>query len=194
MTLDERLPLFLAITSLPTGLAWYYGHEALERADWSPWLLAGLLAAFALPLLMAENFSRKNKGMFDWTWFDALLLGIAQMAALIPGCGRMTALLPAAMMRNFNREAAAKYAFFASMPYLAASTFVGLKGVELHSAQPMTDLSWLSFVMAVVVTMLTGLLAIGGFMKHIQTRAFGHYVAYRFVLAGVIAGVAWFRR
>src|SRR6185295_9532328 len=97
MTLDERLPLFLTVTSIPPGLAWYYGHESLERAEWSPWLIAGLLVAFSLPLLMSENFSRKNKGMFDWTWFDALVIGVAEIAALIPGCGRMTAVLPAAL-------------------------------------------------------------------------------------------------
>jgi undecaprenyl-diphosphatase len=150
--------------------------------------VAALLAAFSLPLLTAENFSRKNKGMFDWTWIDALILGIAQIAAFIPGCDRLTAMLPAALLRNFNREAAAKYAMFASMPFLAASSLFYLRGVSLHSPQPMPDLSWLSFSMAVLLTFLTGLLAIGGLMKHIQSRGFGHYVAYRFLLAAVATG------
>lgn len=194
MTLDERLPLFLAITSLPAGIVWYYFHETLTQADWSPLVVAALLAAFSLPLLMSENLSRKNKGMFDWTSLDALLMGIAQVASFVPGCGRMCSILPAALMRNFNREATAKYAFFASMPYLAASTVFWLRGVSLHSPQPMPDVSWLSFSMAIIVTLLTGLLAIGGFMKHIQTRGFGHYVIYRFLLAAAAGALIWFRR
>jgi undecaprenyl-diphosphatase len=121
-------------------------------------------------------------------------MGVAQVASVVPGCGRMCAILPAALMRNFNREAAAKYAFFASMPYLTASTVYWLRGVDLHAAQPMADLSWLSFTMAVIVSLFTGLLAIGGFMKHIQTRGFGHYVVYRLLVAAVVGGVFWFRR
>jgi undecaprenyl-diphosphatase len=194
MTLDEHLPLFLAITSLPAAGVWYYFHEQLIQAEWSPIIVAGLLAAFSVPLFMAENFSRKNKGMFDWTWLDALIMGVAQLASFVPGCGRMCAILPVALIRNFNREAAAKYAFFSSMPYLVGSTAYWLHGLDLHAAQPMPDLSWLSFIMAIVVTLFFGLLAIGGFMKHIQTRGFGHYVVYRLILAAAAGGIFWFRR
>jgi undecaprenyl-diphosphatase len=170
MTLDERLPIFMFLTSAPAGIVWYYFHEQLIQASWSPLIVAGLTAGLAIPLMTSENFSRKNKGMFDWTWLDALILGIAEIAAFVPGCGRMTALLPAALLRNFNRDSAAKYAFFASMPFLVASATFWLRGLDFHAAQPMIDTSWLSFAMAVLVTMLTGLLAIGGFMKHIQSR------------------------
>jgi undecaprenyl-diphosphatase len=194
MTLDERLPLFLLITSLPSGLIWYYFHEQLLNAEWSPWVVAALLGAFAIPLVTSENFSRKNKGMFDWTWLDALILGVAQMASFVPGCGRMTALLPAALLRNFNREAAAKYAMFASMPYLAGSSLYWLRGVSLHAPRPMADVSWLSFGMALIVSLFAALLSIGGFMKHIQTRGFGTYAAYRIVIAAIVAGAFWFRR
>jgi undecaprenyl-diphosphatase len=194
MTLDERLPIFMALTSAPAGIVWYYFHDQLIQATWSPLVVAGLTAGLALPLTSAESWSRKNKGMFDWTWLDALLLGIAQIAAFVPGCGRMTALLPAALLRGFNREAAAKYAFFASMPFLIASAGYWLRDLDFHAAQPMAGTSWLSFSMAVVVTTLTGLLAIGGFMKHIQSKGFGQYAFYRVLLATVVAGIWWLRR
>src|SRR5262249_936523 len=148
MTLDEKLPIFLALTSLPPAIAWYHFRDLLERTAWTPLLVAVLLAVFSLPLLLAENFSRKNKGMFDWNWLDALLMGLAEVTAFVPGGGRLTALLPAALLRNYGREAAVKYAMFATLPFLAGSALYWLRGVDFHAPRPMPDLSWLSFSMA----------------------------------------------
>lgn len=152
-----------------------------------------MLAGVALPLWFSERMSRRNKGMFDWNWFDSLCIGLTQIVGLLPGAGRNASAFPGAFFRNYNREAAAKYIFFAGLPFLAVQTFVHLRGGQLHEAIVAGELSWLSFFVTVVVTSLTGLLAIGGFMKHIQRRGLGQYVVYRFVLAAAVVGVEWWR-
>jgi undecaprenyl-diphosphatase len=137
--------------------------------------------------------SRKHKGMFDWNWLDALVSGIGQALLVIPGCGWSTGLLSAGRFRSYNREAIAKYGFFAAAPLLAASAVRHLREVNWHDAMPQADLSWFSFIIAIIITTLAGLLAIGGFMKHIQRKGFGQYIIYRLLLAGGVLVVYWIR-
>lgn len=193
MTLDERLPIFLAITTLPSLILWTYTRHQLEAFSNSPLLIAGSLAFFGLPLWFSDSLSRRTKGMFDWNWLDSLLVGIGQAFLLIPGCGRATGALTAGLFRNFNREAIAKYTFFAGLPVLVGVAFHQLRGVSLHAAAPAPDLSWFSFGVAFLVTFVTGLLAIGGFMKNIVRKGFSHYAVYRLVAAVVVVVVFFLR-
>lgn len=194
MTLDERMPLFLFFSIVPLAASWFYLRPIIEaRADWSnPSLVAAVLAVGAFPLVLAERRSRKNKGMFDWNWIDALVVGITGILGLVPGCGLPEGLMLGALLRNYNREAAAKYCFFAMFPLLAASCYLFMREVSLHGG-PSADVSWLSFGVAVVVSFFSGLLAIGGLMKHVQRNGFGQYVIYRLLVAGATGIVFWIR-
>ena len=193
MTLDERLPLFLAISSLPAGLAWWYLKDhVIAGAGANPLIIAATLALFGIPLWFADYFSRKNKGMFDWNWFDALVLGIGQALMVFPGCGRTTGAMAAGLFRNYNREAAGKYCLFGAAPILAASAF---KNLHLSSPEVVAQAGTTSLTLVIAggVAMLAGLLAIGGFMKHIQRGGFRQYVVYRFLLAAGVVVVFWLR-
>jgi undecaprenyl-diphosphatase len=193
MTLDERLPFFLALTTLPPALAWIYLRERIGQLEWSPLWIAAVLALAGIPLILTDSRSRKTKGNFDWNWFDALLVGFCQIAELIPGVGRMTGLLIGAFMRNYTRESAVRYSLFASAPLLAGSAYQFLRDVNFHSPQPMEDTTWLSFYVAILITFLVSLLAIGGLMKHIQRNGFGKLAAYRILVACAVGVVFWIR-
>jgi undecaprenyl-diphosphatase len=193
MTLDERLPIFFFFTGIPIGLAWFYLQPMIMNFEWSPLLICGVLAAGGIPLFLTDSNSRKNKGMFDWNWLDALTVGISGVFLVVPGGGITEGMIPGALFRNYNRESATKYCFFAMFPVLLVSTYLHFRGVSLHSAQPSPDLTWLSFSTAALVTFLTGLLTIGGLMKGVHRKGFAQYVIYRFVLAAATVGVFWFR-
>jgi undecaprenyl-diphosphatase len=193
MTLDERLPVFIFFTSIPVGLAWFYLKPLVSSFDWSPLLICAVLAAGGLPLYFTDNHSRKNKGMFDWNWLDALVVGIFGVFLVIPGGGITEGMIPGGLSRNYTRESAVKYCFFAMFPILLINAYLHFRLVTLHVGAPAPDLSWLSFSVAAVVTFLTGLLTIGGLMKNVHRKGFSQYVVYRFVLAAATAGVFWFR-
>ena len=90
-------------------------------------------------------------------------------------------------------EAAAKFVLFAAAPILGAAAFQNLRGVDFSSSAPMEELSWLTFGITWVVTLLSSLLAIGGFMKSVQRKGFGQYALYRCALAAAILIVFWMR-
>lgn len=193
MTLDERMPFFLFIGSLPAAAAVYYLDERGIRLEWPPIWIAASLALFGLPLWMSESFSRKTKGMFDWNWLDCLLVGITESALLFPGCGRITGALTGTMLRNYNRDAAVKFALFLSGPALGVTSFIYLRKIEWGGHFPAPELSWLSLGSAFLVSFLTGLLAIGGLTKHVQRKGFGQYAAYRMIVAIGVGIVFWMR-
>lgn len=183
MTLDERLPFFILIATLPLGIVTYYLGGWTPRWRPSPMAVAIALAAFGAPLWLADSMSRRSKGMFDWNWVDSSIVGVLQLGTLVTGLGPMTATLTAALFRNYNREAAIKFAFFVMAPVLGAEAFRELHQTNFHAPMPMPAMSWLSFAVALVVTFFVGLLAIGGLMKQIQHKGLGQYVAYRWVVA-----------
>lgn len=193
MTLDERLPLFVALGAIPSALIAYYFRSKLADFEWTPLWVAGVLAAISVPLWGFEYMSRKIKSMFDWNWIDALIVGMTQSLAVLPGCDLLTGALLGAFFLNYKREPAVKYAYFAMMPFLVSQTINDLEGFTFHAPSPMPDVSWLSFGVAFIISLLVGLLSIGGFMKHIQQKGLGQYVIYRWVLAAGIVLVHWYR-
>src|SRR5262245_5067978 len=77
MTMDERMPFFILLASIPIAGAWYYmqGSELLEmNLYWT----AGIFVATGVLLWMVDYLSRKSKNIFDWNWRDSLVAGILQ--------------------------------------------------------------------------------------------------------------------
>ncbi len=186
MTLDERMPFFLMIATLPPVAAWYYLKDGMPEQLTDPlWMIAGLVL-FSLLLALGEYMSRKNKGMFDWNWIDAFIIGVFQILMLVPACGRSLGALSGGMLRNYNREAIAKVSFFAAAPLLAGSAWLHLRGFGAHPAATLPEgTSWITVGVALMATTLTALLVLGGFMKQIARKNLNTYGAYRVMLAMV---------
>jgi undecaprenyl-diphosphatase len=166
--------------------AWYSVQHELMFDSPTPLFFAGSLAAFSLPLWLADRLGRKSKKMFDWNWIDAAIVGVVQIVSLVPGSGRQATALTAALFRNYSREAAVKFLFFSLLPLLVAQLIFSIRGVDFHAPAPAEGMSWLTYAVAVVVTFFSGMLAIGGFVKSIRTRGFGGFVTYRLILAAGI--------
>ena len=194
MTIDERLPLFMAVASVPMVIVWYLLQGIDTPLFSDPLWIAGSMSVFGLFLWYADSRSRKSKGMFDLNWLDSLAIGVGDLLMFVPGAGRTLGALSSSMLRNYNREIAAKFTFYMAAPLLAAITWVRMREVNFHLAAPMLNMTWLSFGLAVVVTFLSSLLAIAGLMKHLaQRRNFKGYILYRYLVTGLVFLVAWLR-
>jgi undecaprenyl pyrophosphate phosphatase UppP len=158
-----------------------------------PVLVAAIFAGTGIPLWFFDYLSRKLKAMYDWKWLDASVVGLIQATTLVPGWDQLGGAYLGASFLNYKRESAAKYAYFAIVPILFVKVVSSMKAVSFGTSAPSADLSWLSFGVAFIVALFSGLLAIGGFMKHVQTRGMGQYVIYRWLLAAGVCGAYWFR-
>lgn len=188
-SIDERLPFFILLAAIPSIAASLYFQDKLPPAFSDPIWIAGSLGAFGLLLSASEAWGRKSKGMYDWNWVDALIMGLFASLMIVPGCGLVTGGIGGALLRNYRRDAAAKFTFYVATALLAGNAFTAVRAVAQHA--PMENMSWLTFSVMVVVTFFTGLLAIGGLMKHLQRKGFKAYVIYR--LIACIGVVAWLK-
>ncbi len=193
MTLDERLPFFIGLTYLMGIASSSYFTPRINSANWTPLVVALSLALGGLPLLVTDHLSRKTRGMFDWNWLHATFLGLALASALVPGWDPMSALLAGALFLNYKRESATKFAYYVALPLLVTENLSNLKEVNFHSSAPIGDLSWLSFSVAAVISLLIGLLTIGSFIKHVQQNGLGKYVTYRWIVAAGAGAYYWLK-
>ena len=189
MTMDERMPFFLILTTTPVALVWFNFHEEIEaHLDSSPIVISMTLIAFGIMLGIADHLSRKNKNMYDWNIIDSLAIGVSQLALFIPGCGRSAATITGGLFRNYSREASAKYSMFASLPILLATARSQLHGFPLAGEFPISETSWLTLGTVFVVSLGTSLLAVGALVKQIQKNGMSQYIWLRILLGS--AGIA----
>ena len=193
MTMDERIPLFVGLTTLPAIAASFYFGPTLRALEWTPFQLCAVLAGTAIPVWFFDYWARKVKSFYDWNVLDALVVGVFQATALIPGWDRLSSLLLGAFILNYKREPALKYAYFALFPLLLARAVLGLHELDFHAAAPMTDLTWLSFFVGLVVTFLVGLLVIGYAMRQVQQWGVSRPMYWRVIVSLGVCCYLWFK-
>jgi undecaprenyl-diphosphatase len=139
----------------------------------------------------AEICARHRKTIENASFFDAILVGIAQVGALIPGVSRSGSTLTAALALGFKRDEAARFSFLLGLPAIALA---GLKEIwELYKIH-LDSQGWSILILGLVVASLSAFLAIWGLMKFLQKFSTWPFVIYRFLLGGLIivgVGMGW---
>jgi undecaprenyl-diphosphatase len=136
----------------------------------------------AVLLAISEIYATHRRRMEDVTLKDALLVGLAQAGALIPGVSRSGSTLTAALFLNMNREEAARFSFLIGVPAIALA---GLKELyELYKAH--LDLhGWSILAVGLVVASLSAFVAIWGLLRILENFSAWPFVVYR-ALIGVV--------
>jgi undecaprenyl-diphosphatase len=120
-------------------------------------------------------------------WLDALLIGISQVFALIPGVSRSGATMTAGRLLKFDRQSAAVFSFLMSMPIIAAA--VVLKGPEALRAGGLTA----PLVIGIVSAAVSGWLAISVLLRYVSRNSYGIFALYRVVLGVVVLVILYTR-
>ncbi len=141
-----------------------------------------------LLLAVAEVVCRHRRSLSEITLLDALVVGIAQVGALIPGVSRSGSTLTAALFLDLKREEAARFSFLLGLPAIALA---GLKEIyELHKAH-LDSQGWSVLAVGLVVGSISAFVAIFLLMRILERFSTWPFVIYR-ILIGVVllAGAA----
>jgi undecaprenyl-diphosphatase len=145
-------------------------------------VMAGLLA-------LAERYTNHMRTMDHVTLKDALIVGLAQAGALVPGVSRSGSTLTAALFLNLNREEAARYSFLLGVPAIALAGFKEL--YELHKVSLGLH-GWSILIVGLVVASLSAFVAIWGLLRILENFSAWPFVIYRALLGVVLLlGVAF---
>jgi len=184
---EEKRVVLLVIATIPGVIGGILLQKQAESAFRAPWLIAVTLIAMGVLLWLVDSAARQTRSMDQITAGDALLIGVAQVAALIPGVSRSGATITMGRALSLDRAAAATFSFLMSMPIIAgAAVFEGRH--LLHSPA----LGW-PLLVGVAASAVSGWLAIDVLLRYVTQRSYGVFALYRFVL-GVIVLVLVFER
>ncbi len=182
-----RLSLLIAIGTAPGLVAGLLGAGTIDAVyhpggvapDAVIVAIAVALIALALLLLWAERAARHVRGMASLTVRDAVIIGLAQAAALIPGVSRSGATITAGLFRGLTRADAARFSFLLGAPIVAAA---GAKGLldTLTSGVEGGQLG--VFAIGLVASALAGFAAIWGLLRYLQRASTIVFIIYRIAL------------
>lgn len=149
------------------------------------WLIATMMIVVALLLLVAEKIGKQRRGMNELGIKDALVVGGAQVLALLPGASRSGSTIMAGLFAGEKREAAARFSFLLSIPAIAASGLLELKQEAPH----LPEGSWLPLAVATIVAGLVGYASIFFLLRFLRTHSTGVFIGYRLIVGLLIIGL-----
>jgi undecaprenyl-diphosphatase len=178
--------MWVVIATIPIGIAGLALSKVLNKCG-SPLrdvsVIGWACLVMALLLAAAEIWARHRRTLKDATLLDALLIGLAQVGALIPGVSRSGSTLTAGLMLSFERAEAARLSFLLGLPAIALA---GLKELyELHKVH-LGAYGWSVLFVGIVVASISAFFAIWGLMRILENFSSWPFVIYRFLLGVVI--------
>jgi undecaprenyl-diphosphatase len=173
---DEWRAVFLLIGTVPAAIAGLALEEKAETVFRSPTLIATTLMLMGVLLWAADRYARTDRALKEMTWRDALLIGIAQAFALVPGVSRSGATITSGRLLRLDRQSAAVFSFLLSMPVTAAAAL--LKVPDALRAEGLS----LNIVVGVVTAAASSWLAISILLKYVTRHSYGVFAAYRLAL------------
>ena len=188
-TREERLLLwFLVIATIPGAIAGkLLEHSAEDYFREHIYLIAGALIVVALFMWWGEKASQATKPLSGVSFADAMVVGCAQAAALIPGVSRSGSTITAGLFRNMTRAAAVRFSFLLSTPIIAGAAL--LKAHELRK-EGLPPGMHAPFLVGVLVSAMVGYGAITWLIRYLQTNSLKLFVIYRIVAGVMVIGLA----
>jgi undecaprenyl-diphosphatase len=184
---ESQLLWLLALGSIPAAVVGFGLESWFEDNVRQAWLVAITLAAVGVIMLIADRRSRLNRDIRHIGVMDAVLIGLAQACALVPGVSRSGATMSMALFRDLNRDSAARFAFLLGTPAFVGAALLKSPDLLDASGREFAELS-IGFAMSAVV----GFAVIHWLLRFLRTRSLLTFVLYRFgVAATTLAVAAW---
>lgn len=178
-TPDEWRVIFLIIGTIPAAIAGLLLEAAAETAFRAPALMATTLMVMGVILWSADRFLPQARGLDSMTWRDALLIGLAQACALVPGFSRSGTTITGARLLRLDRTSAAVFSFLLSMPVTAAAAILKVPDAVREGITP-------PLVVGVISAAISSWLAISVLLKYVSRHSFGIFALYRLALGVTI--------
>lgn len=181
-SLNSRLGWLIIIGTIPVVIIGLGFKDLIEGAlTKNLFVIATSLIVLAIILFIAEKTAKFNKKIEDVGVKEAIIVGIAQAFALIPGASRSGTTITGGLFMGLNREAAARFSFLLSIPAIFASGILQLKeGLEFLSNEHLV-----AILVATIVSGISGYLAIDFLLKFLRKNSTTLFIVYR-IAAGII--------
>ncbi len=179
---DARLGWYIIIGSLPIVVLGIALKDVIEQDFRSLWIIGTTLIVLGIVLGIADRYGRNDRAIKKMRLRDALLMGFAQAAALVPGVSRSGATISMGRFLGFERAAATRFAFLLAIPAVVGA------GLFQLSEIPGGDnaYGWGPTLVGTVVSFIVGYAAIAWLLRYVSTNSYTPFVIYRVLLGGTV--------
>jgi undecaprenyl-diphosphatase len=180
-----REALAVIVGSLPIGIVGLLARDLVSGPLRSLWVVAVALIGWSVVMVVAERRGRQDRGESEVGVRDALVIGLVQCIALVPGVSRSGATISAGLLRGLDRVTATRLSFLLSIPALVAAG--ALEAVTEGSAVSDT-VGWGPTLLATGVSLVVAYASIAWLLRLVAHHPITVFVAYRVALGLVLAG------
>lgn len=186
-TVEQKRVLFIVLATIPGAIGGLVLEEKAETVFRAPALTAIALIVMGIILWAADKFSSQVRPMEKMRWIDAVLIGTAQVVALVPGVSRSGSTITTGRILGFNRQSAAIFSFLMSMPITAAALVLKVPDVLREGGLGV------QVVVGVIAAGVSSWLAISVLLKYVSRRSYGVFALYRVLLGIVVLLIVYSR-
>jgi undecaprenyl-diphosphatase len=180
---SRRLLFLLIVASVPGAIIGLLLEKQAETVFRAPRLIASTMALLGVVLWLVDKLSRSRRRVSDFTSADALLIGLSQALAIVPGVSRSGATITMARALGIEREDAANFSFLMATPIIAGAGLLEarkLVAAGLHAP----------VLCGFLASAVFGVAAIAGLIRFVRTRTYQPFAWYRVAAALVVFVVA----
>ena len=180
-TREWRQGTYLIVGTVPIVIFGFAFDDQIETGARSLTLMGCTLIALGFLLLFAERVARRDRDIEGVGMRDAIVIGFAQAAALVPGVSRSGATITAGLLLGFDRAAAARFSFLLSVPAVVLSGVYQLQDIGGEGAVGAAPTA-----IATLFAFVSGYAAIAFLLRFLVTHTTAVFVVYRVVLGAVV--------
>ncbi len=189
---SRSLLWYLVAGTIPGAIAgWALGKYA-EHAWRSPYIIAAAAILVAIYMAIADRTGEEKTGLDQMNFSDAVIVGIAQAFAIIPGVSRSGSTIATARFFHLDREAAARFSFLLSAPIIAGAAAKDLLDIRKHGG--LAPEMRVPYAVGILVSAIVGLAVIAFFLKYVRRNSLAAFVWYRIFFGIIVVALAVFFR
>ena len=174
--LDHRMGWYVIVGTIPVGIAGLLLKDVITGDLRSLWVVAAGLIGWSAVMWYAERVATQERGERDLSMVDAIVVGVVQVAALVPGVSRSGATISAGLLRGIDRVTATRLSFFLAIPALLAAGVFELKDALGG------DISVGETLVGTVVSFVVAYAAIAWLLRFVAHHSIAWFVPYRVAL------------
>ena len=172
-TFDHRMGWYVVIGTIPIGVVGFLAKDLITGPLRSLWVVAVALILWSGVMLFAEKRARQTREEKDLTLRDAIVVGLVQCIALVPGVSRSGATISAGLLQGLDRVSATRLSFFLSIPALLAAGLYELKDALSG------DIGLGQTVVGTLVSFVVAYASIAWLLRFVAGHSIGKFVPYR---------------
>jgi undecaprenyl-diphosphatase len=182
---NRKMALMLVVATIPAVLVGPIFESKLEELVREPARIALMLCVGAAILWLADRWGSKERDMESLTFRESLIIGVAQVVALVPGISRSGVSISAGLFLGLTRESAARFSFLMATPVIGGAGVWEARKFLTHEAGPSPEMNVI--VIGFLTALVSGFFAIRFMLAFLRRQPVTAFVVYR-----VIAAIAVF--